>query len=105
MDATRAARQASYDAAFSAPIDYASDAGRELEGVLRRRLPRGLIDRANEALREAGEESPQILARIADDGTVTFERPLSVKQIDYIARELQEMESAARRASGRTWTA
>jgi hypothetical protein len=102
MDATRGARSSSYSNAFSAPIDYASEVGQDLEGILQRRLPRGVIERANEALREADEVSPQIMARIADDGTVSFERPLSVQQIDYIARELQTMEGAARRATGRT---
>jgi len=101
MDASRPARSAAYDDAYASPINYASESGQRLESILRNRLPRGLIERANNAMREAGEQSPQIMAQIADDGSVTFSRPLSVPQIDYITRELQNMEGAAIRAEGR----
>ncbi len=41
-------------------------------------------------MRLNGEESAQILARIADDGSVAFERLPDVRQIDYITRALNQ---------------
>lgn len=100
MESSRAARRQAYGDAFDTPINYASPEGQELEEILRTRMPRGVVEGANEALREAGE-SAQILARVADDGTITYEGIPSVLQIDHMVRRLQDMEGAAVRA-GRT---
>ncbi len=37
-----------------------------------------------------GNQSQQILARVGDDGAVTFERLPDVRQIDYITRALRQ---------------
>ena len=91
---TRAARSDAYEAAYSRPIDYASDAGRNIESVLDRvpdRVMKDAIAKANEKMRVAGQKNQQIMANIADDGTVTFAEMPNVQQLDYIKRALGEM--------------
>ena len=84
---TAAARQTAYSKAYSAPIDYASDAGRALEGMLPR-IPQKAIRDANLLMQIDGDTSRQIMAKIADDGSVTFTRMPDVRQWDYIKRAL-----------------
>ncbi|NOV17885.1 hypothetical protein E5S70_17690 [Ensifer adhaerens] len=92
--ATQPARAAAYDAAYAQPINYADQRGMLLERTLRGRVPASVVSRANNLMRVNGEESQQILARVADDGTVTFERLPDVRQIDYITRALQDVARA-----------
>lgn len=80
-------RSDAYRAAYGAPIDYASDAGREIEALMKR-VPQSAINAANNLMKVEGSSSPQILASIADDGTVTYLRMPSVEQLDYITRGL-----------------
>ena len=82
-----AARGNTYAAAYARPIDYAAPAGRNLEGLLGR-IPGDVIGRANRLMQLNGEQSQQIMARIAPDGSVTFERMPDVRQLDYITRAL-----------------
>lgn len=82
-------RSTAYDAAYSRPIDYAGDAGRRLEATARR-VPNSVIQTANRLMQLNGEESRQILARVADDGSVTFDRMPDVRQWDYITRALRQ---------------
>lgn len=87
---TAAARDAAYTRAYSQPIDY-SGPGRRIEEVLQRVPPRTLrtaIDEANEAMREAGTRNRQIMAEIADDGSVRFREMPNVEQLDQIKRAL-----------------
>lgn len=92
MDAIRTgtagARSAAYEAAYSKPIDYASDAGAKLLDDVTPRLPGEAISYANRLMKLRGEQSSQIMASIADDGTVTFTRPPDVRQWDYIKQAL-----------------
>lgn len=88
---TSAARQAAYSRAYASPIDYASDQGRKIEQVLERVPPNTLrtaISEANEAMQEAGERNLQILADIADDGSVTFREMPNVRQLDELKKAL-----------------
>jgi hypothetical protein len=87
------ARRAGYDAAYDAPIDYSSQAGMRLEELLGR-LDRSEIEAANTLMRKEGHQSRQILAEIADDGTVTYLRQPDVRQIDYITRALRDKAEA-----------
>lgn len=111
---TARARQQAYDAAYGAAIDYADDAGRQIESVLERVAPRTMrsaINEANDAMRDAGVRNMQIMAEIADDGSVTFREMPNVQQLDYLKRALDDiarkgtdpatgqMEDAARRAA------
>lgn len=88
---TAAARKAAYDAAYSKPIDYASPEGSFLLDTVTPRLPGKAIAYANELMRLRGEKSAQIMASIADDGSVTFTRPPDVRQWDYIKQALQQL--------------
>ncbi|TJU85570.1 MAG: hypothetical protein E5Y10_24400 [Mesorhizobium sp.] len=89
-----AARGDAYDDAYRAAIDYAEPRGQALEGLIRGRVPQSAINRANELMRAEGHESQQILARVADNGNVTFERMPDVRQIDYITRGLNDLADA-----------
>lgn len=86
---TAGARSAAYDAAYSKPIDYAGEAGMRLEGLLRR-VPGKAIQDANRLMQLDGDSSRQILASIADDGSVTFRQMPDVRQWDYIKRALDQ---------------
>lgn len=83
-------RERVYNAAYAVPIDYSGEAGRNLQAMLDR-VPMSAINRANELMRVEGVRSPQIMANIADDGTVTFTRLPDVRQFDYIRRALADI--------------
>lgn len=90
---TSAARGGAYDAAYSAPIDYSSDAGVALEGLIPR-LPSKAVNDANLLMKLEGDQSAQIMATIADDGSVAFQRMPDVRQWDYIKRALDHAASS-----------
>ena len=101
---TQAARSSAYDKAYASPINYAAPRGRALEGLLSR-VPRSAINQANDLMRLEGVTSGQILAEIADDGTVSYRRLPDVRQLDYMARALgdvAEQESAKGKIGGTT---
>jgi hypothetical protein len=87
---TAGARNSAYNAAYSSPIDYAAPEGQALEGLVRSRVPGNVIQDANRLMRLEGHESRQILARIADDGSVVYEQMPDVRQLDYITRALNQ---------------
>ncbi|MTH57879.1 hypothetical protein [Paracoccus litorisediminis] len=89
---TAPARKAVYDAAYAQPIDYASEAGMRLEGLLKR-VPAKAINDANLLMKLDDDASRQILASIADDGSVTMRRMPDVRQWDYIKRALDQAAS------------
>lgn len=88
------ARKGAYDAAYAQPIDYADPIGQEIESIVKSRVPGSAIQQANALMRANGDQSRQILARVADDGSVTFERLPDVRQLDYITRALNDVASA-----------
>lgn len=96
---TQQARDNAYRVAYAQPIDYSGSRGRFLESLLRR-APQSAINRANELMRIEGVRSPQIMAQIAQDGTVTFTRMPDVRQIDYITRALGDIASQQNAAGG-----
>lgn len=98
---TQAARGSAYRDAYSSAIDYSSRAGQRLEG-LTGRIPSSAIQRANRLMQTEGAQSRQIMAQIADDGTVTFQRMPDVRQWDYITRALGDLADSgqARGAMG-----
>lgn len=88
---TAVARQAAYDAAYAKPIDYAAGTGRKVEDIVSRVPPSILkeaLQEANEAMIESGRRNLQIMAEIADDGSVTFRRPPNVEQLDKLKQAL-----------------
>lgn len=88
---TSAARQAAYDRAFSRAVNYADDAGRKIEDVFAR-IPSGTmqaaIKEANEEMQSLGIRNMQILADVADDGSVVFRQMPNVRQLDEIKKAL-----------------
>lgn len=86
-------RGQAYRDAYNAPIDYSSQSGLLLDELLAR-VPQEVINRANRLMSIRGENSRQIMAQIADDGTVTYMQQPDVRQIDYITRALNEEASA-----------
>lgn len=90
---TAGARKAAYDQAYGQAIDYAG-AGQEVEAVLQR-VPTGTMQRAiseaNEAMQEAGVKNRQIMAQIADDGSVSFREMPNVQQLDEIRKALSQI--------------
>ena len=85
---TAGARKAVYDAAYAQPIDYGTAQGAALLDDISPRLPPDAINYANKLMRMNGEKSSQIMASIADDGSVTFTNPPDVRQWDYIKQAL-----------------
>lgn len=102
-DFTSSARKNAYDAAYSKPIDYASTGGRYLEENIRR-VPQSAINKANELMRIEGVDSAQILAKVADDGTVSFLKMPDVRQMHYILQGLDDAIESAKGALGRNTT-
>lgn len=90
---TSASRSAAYDAAYNAPIDYARPEAMSLQDLLKR-VPGNIVNRANQLMKLEGEQSKQIMAHIADDGAVTYERLPDVRQLDYITRALNNEAKA-----------
>lgn len=91
---TAEGRSKAYEAAYAAPIDYSSNSGTMLESLFKR-VPAAAWRRADELMRLEGEQSQQILAQIADDGSVTLSRLPDVRQIDYLTRALNDVADAA----------
>lgn len=92
---TSGARGKAYDEAFTKAIDYADPRAMEVEEIVKGRVPGSAIRKANELMRAEGLASKQILAKIADDGTVSYERLPDVRQLDYITRALNDVAAEA----------
>ena len=90
-----AARGNAYDDAYRAAIDYADPRGQAIENIVKTRVPQSAIAEANALMRAEGNSSSQILARVADDGSVVFEQLPDVRQLDYITRGLNEVADQA----------
>lgn len=91
---TQAARNSAYERAYSRPIDYAKPEAVEIQDILTR-VPKGAISRANELMRMEGAKSKQIMAKIAPDGSVSYETLPDVRQIDYITRAIRTLAEEA----------
>ena len=89
---TRTARQNAYTAAYEKPIDYSSQAGIQVENVFNnipKRFKGKAIEKANDQMNldalKSGQPKPQqIMADIADDGSVTFREMPNLRQLDQI---------------------
>lgn len=92
---SQSARSSAYRAAYERPIDYSTAEGQQIERLIAERVPGDAIRRANALMRAEGESSAQILADIAEDGSVTFRQMPDVRQIDYITRGLNEVADQA----------
>lgn len=91
---TAAARKTAYDLAYAQPTPMAGEAGQKLQGVLARIAPEDMqatLREANAEMLDKGYRNQNIMASIGPDGSVTFSQPLSVLQLDYIARGLSNI--------------
>ena len=91
---SQVARSTAYDAAYAAPINYAEGAGRRIEGLMQR-VPQSAINKANDLMKLAGDESAQIIAKVGDNGRVVYETLPDVRQLDYITRALNDVAENA----------
>lgn len=83
-----------YKAAYDTPIDYSSDTGRRIEELVTRLPPKT----ASRAIKDAtdrmvydGVPNAQIMATVAEDGTVKFQQMPNVMQLDYIKRAFDDI--------------
>jgi hypothetical protein len=92
---TAPARDLAYTTAYSTPIDYSSQQGRQIEEVIGRIAPDDLISGITEANKEMlarGEVNQQIMAVLGPDGKVEFLREMpNVRQLDEIKKALQRI--------------
>lgn len=93
-NAARPGLSTAYADAYAQPIDYSSPQGQTLQNIVETRVPGPVIARANNLMRVNGEQSAQIHANIADDGTVTYQQLPDVRQLDYITRALNDVSRA-----------
>lgn len=95
---TSAQRAQAYQRAYAQPTPMVGDSADALSAALQRVPPRTLsqaVDEANDMMRDAGMRNMNIMASIDEaTGEVTFSQPLSVAQLDYIARGLGEIADA-----------
>jgi hypothetical protein len=93
-EGTRQARKEAYSEAYATPIDYASDAGRMIEDVMSRiptNIAQDALNTANALLQAKGLRNQQIMADIADDGTVVLREMPNVQQVDILKQVLQDL--------------
>jgi hypothetical protein len=113
--ATAPQRQAAYDAAYAQPTPMAGPGGSALQNVLKRIEADTVREAVKEGQAEAldkGYENLNLMASIGPDGKITYTQPLSVLELDFLARGLQivveagtdkmtgKMSAAAKRANG-----
>ena len=93
---TRTARNDAYTAAYANPIDYSSQAGMQVEAVfdaIPLRFKGKAIEKANDQMKldalKSGKPPPQqIMANIADDGSISFSEMPNLRQLDQIKQAI-----------------
>lgn len=91
---TRPQRDQAYKLAYGTPIDYATEQGRGIEAVLSRinkidpKVLRDAIAEANADMEYRNITNQQIMAQIAEDGSVKFNEMPNVQQLDEIKKAL-----------------
>lgn len=86
-----------YDTAYSKPIDYASDEGRTIEGLMKF-VPQDVRARARKLI-DMDPNIPaaikqQYLVSIAEDGSLVAGKLPSVLEVDYVTRALNDVAQA-----------
>lgn len=90
---SKGARGEAYREAFDSPINYASPEGMRLEEIFNRipdQWKAEAIAIANRSMQAQGKRNQQIMADIADDGTVTFREMPNVQQLHEIKVALNQ---------------
>ena len=83
-----------YRKAYSVPIDYSSPQGMAIEDLIARIPPKTLkkaVDAATDRMIYDGVPNAQIMATIAEDGSVSLSQLPNVMQLDYIKRAFDEI--------------
>lgn len=95
----RPAINEAYQRAYNTQIDYASPAGQRIEDIVGRLPPstaRQAVQRATDRMTYDGAPGPQIVARVADDGSMVFDEMPNVMQLDYLKRAFDEIADAGK---------
>lgn len=96
---TAPARKAAYDFAYSQPTPTTGPVAQKIDDVLARvpssQLRAALEEAQNEMIFD-GYTNQNIMAKIAQDGSVSFSQPLSVLQLDYLAKGLANVADAGK---------
>ena len=103
MQESATPRREAYEAAFASPIDYASDAGRNIEAAMRRVDPADLqaaVREANAQMRDLGVSNQQMRATISDAGEVSFETMPDVRQLNALKIGLDTVAENSKNALG-----
>jgi len=103
MQESATPRREAYEAAFASPIDYASDAGRNIEAAMRRVDPTDLqaaVREANAQMRDLGVGNQQIRASISDAGEVVFDQMPDVRQINALKQGLDTIAENSKNPFG-----
>ena len=104
MQRTAPSRKSAYDAAYESPIDYASDAGVQIDDLVRNRIKPDImmsaIEEANAEMSSLGIRNQQIMARVSPDGSVSFSEMLNVRQLDELKKALSALSRSARNTEG-----
>jgi hypothetical protein len=87
---SKESRSSAYDQAYASEINYSAPQAFSLQAALQR-VPPAAIRRAEELMRIRGEESAQIMATIADNGTVSYSQLPDVRQTHYIMQALDDV--------------
>lgn len=98
-------RAEAYSAAFSAPIDYSTQAGRNIEDVLSRVQPEVMMQAVNEAnadMLARGMRNRQVMAEIGENGQIVFREMPNVQQLDEVKKALQRMAYSPANVNPRT---
>lgn len=83
-----------YERAYNTPIDYSSPQGKAIEELVTRVPPKQLrraIERATDEMIYDGIPNAQILAEVAEDGSVKMKQLPNVMQLDYIKRAFDDI--------------
>lgn len=103
MQESATPRREAYEAAFASPINYASDAGRNIEAAMRRVDPTDLqaaVREANAQMRDLGVGNQQIRATISDAGEVVFDQMPDVRQINALKQGLDTIAENSKNPFG-----
>ena len=83
-----------YEKAYQHKVNYHSDEGKAVMGVLNRMPPdlmRRALKEANDLLKMEGKDAFQITAEIGEDGIIKWVKQPNFMQLDYIKRALSEV--------------
>lgn len=92
-------RGEAYTVAYNSPIDYSSEQGMAIEGIFNR-IPDDLMSKAikeaNDRMKFSGLGHEQIMATVAEDGSVSLSTMPNMVQLDHIKRVLGSLAEDAK---------